>query len=130
MLNNKGQSLILFVLILPILLIMLVLVIDVGRVIIRKQELDNIGKIALSYGLDKIDDTELEEIILNTVMLNDDSIDNIDIKLENSMIYLNLSDYVDATLANVINISVFNVESLYVAYMDNNEKRIERVVGD
>ena len=40
--------------------LILVLVIDVGRIIVLKQELSNISEIVLDYGLDKIDDNELE----------------------------------------------------------------------
>lgn len=130
MLNNKGQSLILFVLVLPILLLILVLVIDIGRVIVRKQELDNINKIALNYGLDKINEFNLEDIVLDTVNLNDNNIDDIYFLLEDDKIYLNLYDNVDTYLANIIKISLFKVESSYVGYIDNNKKRIERVVGD
>lgn len=130
MLNNKGQSLILFVLIFPILLLILVLVIDIGRVIVRKQELDNINKIALNYGLDKINEFNLEDIVLDIINLNDNSIDKINFIFENDKIYLSLYDDVDTYLGNVINISLFNVESSFVGYMNNDKKRIERVIGD
>ena len=43
-LNNKGQSLVMFVLILPLLLFIMVLVIDIGNIILSKQELDDINK--------------------------------------------------------------------------------------
>ena len=52
MLNNRGQSLVLFVITLPVLLIVLVIVIDIGRVISLKQELNNISELVLDYGLD------------------------------------------------------------------------------
>ena len=70
MLNNRGQSLVLFVITLPVLLIVLVIVIDVGRVISLKQELNSISELVLDYGLD---------------YLNDVGIDNsdVDVKAEN-----------------------------------------------
>ena len=52
MLNNKGQSLVLFIIILPILIFILILVIDVGKIIVLKQELNNISEFVLDYGLD------------------------------------------------------------------------------
>ena len=50
--NNKGQTLVLFVLILPIIVFIMLLVIDVSNMFITKQELNNINKIVLNYGLD------------------------------------------------------------------------------
>ena len=44
-LNNKGQSLILFVLMLPVLLFVMILVIDMGNLMVEKQKLNNINYI-------------------------------------------------------------------------------------
>lgn len=129
MLNNKGQTLVLFVVVLPILILMLLLVIDVGKIIVLKQELNNISDIALDYGLDNIDNNnivlELEELI----KLNKKDIDKIDIKIENDKIYVNLVEKSDGIFSSFINMSVFNVSASYVGYMEENEKRIEKV-GD
>ena len=46
-LNNKGQSLVLFIVIIPIIIGIMVMVIDIGNVIYEKQELDNINKISI-----------------------------------------------------------------------------------
>ena len=54
MLNNKGQSLVMFILIIPILLGIMAMVIDIGNVIYNKQDIDNINKIIIDYGLDNI----------------------------------------------------------------------------
>ena len=43
--NSKGQTLVLFVLILPIIVFIMLLVIDVSNMFITKQELNNINKI-------------------------------------------------------------------------------------
>lgn len=86
MLNNKGQSLILFIIVLPILLFILILVIDVGKVIVLNQELNNISEIVLDYGLDKfIDgninnnnnkDNNIDSANLDNNILLEDSITN------------------------------------------------------
>ena len=70
MLNNKGQSLVLFVVVLPILLLLLILVIDIGKVIVLKQELNNINEIVLDYGIDNISNEGIENELKNLVRLN------------------------------------------------------------
>jgi len=167
MLNNRGQSLVLFVITLPILLIILVIVIDIGRVISLKQELNNISELVLDYGLDywnginmntnddeeiidsnlnididgiivndnsedvsiENDVIDIEDRLIEIIKLNKDDIDFIDVRIEDNKIYIELSDRVDGIFSSIIDISVFDIRSSYVGYIDNNEKRIERVNG-
>ena len=146
MFNNKGQSLVLFVIILPILLIILILVIDIGRVILLKNELDSINKIVLDYGLDEMSDIDnksnvdgnllnnnvddIKNRIKNIIMLNKDDIDTINIDLKDNKIYIYLEDSINGIFSKLIDISIFDVKSSYVGYIDNDKKRIERVSGD
>ena len=97
--NNKGQTLVLFVLILPIIIFIMLLVIDVSNMFITKQELNNINKIVLNYGLDIIEeeniDSKLEELINKNVLNNehtiriDNGIIEIDLKRKRNIIRFN-----------------------------------------
>lgn len=129
MLNNKGQSLILFVIILPILMLILVLVIDVGKVILLKQELLNISEMVLDYGLDKIEEEEIENELIDLIKVNKDDIDKIDLYIEDEKIYIELEDKSEGIFSGFVDISIFNIKTGYVGYIENEEKRIERL-GD
>ena len=129
MINNKGQTLALFVIILPILLLLLVLIIDVGKVILLKLELNNISKIVLDYGLDNIENEFLSDELIDLVKLNKDDIHEIDIEVVNDRIYIDLETSLEGLFSGFINVSLFEVETNYVGYIDNGEKRIERL-GD
>lgn len=129
MLNNRGQSLILFVIVLPIILLIAILVIDVGRVIVRKQELSNISNIVLDYGLDNLEQDDISNELLELVKLNDSEIDEINIFIDDNKIKLELKDSVNGLFSNIEDISVFNVKSSYVGYLENENKRIEKVSG-
>lgn len=142
MLNNKGQSLILFVIVLPVVLFVLVLVIDIGKVLVLRQELNNISEIVLDYGLDKLDmgdntssdiddsNYNLEDELIEVIKLNKSDIDKIDVRIDNDRIYVDLSKGEEGIFSSLVDISMFNVKSSYVGYFDNNKKRIERVRGD
>ena len=138
MLNNRGQSLILFVIVLPLLLLILVLVIDIGRVISLKQELNNINEIVLDYGIDYLNNdmddnidsiSSIENKLIEIIELNKDDIDEIDVRIDNNKINILLSDSVDGIFSSILDIDMFDIKSSYVGYMDNNKKRIERVNG-
>lgn len=130
MFNNRGQSLVLFVIMLPILILILVLVIDIGRVILLKQELENISNIAIEYGLDNLEQEDLVTELNELINLNNDEIDSIDIYLKDDKLYLELTDSVDGIISQFVGISIFDVNVSYVGYIENENKRIERVVGD
>ena len=129
MLNNKGQSLVLFVIVLPILLLIVILVIDIGKALVLKQELKNISNIVLDYGLDNLDKEEIKFELVNLVELNNNEIDNVNINIDDSKIYIELSEDVKGTFSGIIDISVFNVETSYVGYIKDNNKVIERISG-
>ena len=129
MLNNKGQSLVLFVIVLPILLLIVILVIDIGKALVLKQELKNISNIVLDYGLDNLYKEEIKFELVNLVELNNNEIDNVNINIDDSKIYIELSEDVKGTFSGIIDISVFNVETSYVGYIKDNNKVIERISG-
>ena len=129
MLDNKGQSLVLFVVVLPVLLLILILVIDIGKIIVLKQELNNINKIVLDYGLDNINNEDLENELIDLIKLNKNDIDKINVNIEDNKIYIVLTDKSEGIFSSFINISIFYVESSYIGNIINEEKRIERI-GD
>ena len=129
MLNNKGQSLVLFVVVIPILLFILILVIDIGKAINLKQELNNINKIVLDYGLDNMDEDNLDVELKELIKLNNDEIDKIDIKFDNDKIYLNISCDMDLIFTSLGDLSLFEITSSYVGYIKDGNKRIEKVSG-
>ena len=129
MLNNKGQSLVLFVIVLPILLLIVILVIDIGQALFLKQELKNISNIVLDYGLDNLDNEEIKFELVNLVELNNNEIDNVNINIDDSKIYIKLNENVKGTFSGIIDISIFNVETSYVGYIKDNNKVIERISG-
>lgn len=129
MLNNKGQSLILFVVVLPVLLLVLVLVIDIGRVIVVKQKLDNINTIVIDYGLEHLDKEGIEQELVKLVRLNGKDIDDVTLSIEDGKIYSSLEESTKGIFSKIINISIFRVKSSYQGYITDSEKRIEKISG-
>ena len=111
-LNNKGQSLVLFIVLLPILLLVIVLVVDVGTIMTSKQDLNNINYMMVDYGLSNLGKENLEEEIRKYIVLNDSEIDNMDIK---------------SLIAHIFNIKDFEIVSEYKGTIINDKKSIERI---
>lgn len=141
MLNNKGQSLVLFIIFIPVLLGIMALVIDVGNALGKKRELDNVIEFVLDYGL-KTSEVLLEnndkeyyneelvnwkdnlKILLNYNLKDCDN----DIFIEDKEIVIVSKTYVEGVYSNILNIDGFLVEGEYRGYIsDNSEFVIEKV---
>lgn len=124
-LNNKGQSLVLFILILPILLLVFILVFEIGNVYTSKSELDDINYLVIDYGLDHITETNLEVKLIELIKLNSNDLFYISVNVEDSKINVTTKRKVKGILSKSFNI--FEVVSNYEGYMENEDKVIGRV---
>ena len=122
-LNNKGQSLVLFIIIIPIILGIMAIVIDIGNIIYENQELDNINRIVLDYGLDSITDRNIIDNMKNLAYINKDNID-VDIKFIDNEFYIESSYYVKGIFSNIFNIEGYLVKSKYKGYIGDDNKNI------
>ena len=122
--NNRGQSLVTFVLIIPIILLILFMVYDIGNMVSLKIELDNINYIAMDYGVDKINTDNIRDKLKEIINKNKKDIDNISITIENDKLNIVLEDKLDNNISIIKNI--FTAKSSYTGYMEDNKKRITK----
>lgn len=122
--NNKGQTLVLFVLILPIIIFIMLLVIDVSNMFITKQELNNINKMVLNYGLDIIEeeniDSKLEELINKNISVNEHTI-----RIDNGIIEIEIKKNIQGIVTKK---KIYEVKSTYKGYIEEDKKVISRVI--
>ena len=126
-LNNKGQSLILFVLMLPVLLFVMILVIDMGNLMVEKQKLNNINYIMIDYGLSNLTKEDLEEYIYNYLKLNDEKIDKIKVSKTDNDITINLGKKESSMLGYILNLKEVEIISSYKGSIIDDKKVIERL---
>lgn len=126
-LNNKGQTLILFVLMIPVLLFVMILVIDMGNLMVEKQKLNNINYIMIDYGLSNLTKEDLEEYIYNYLKLNDEKIDKIKVSKTDNDITINLSKKESSMLGHILNLKEVEIISSYKGSIVDEKKVIERL---
>ena len=124
--NSRGQSLISFVLIIPIILMILFMVYDIGNMVLLREKLDNINYITIDYGLDKLEDNDLANKINEMIKKNKDDIDIINISISDGKINIILEDRLDNKLSLINKFKAFNVKSSYIGYIENDKKIIRR----
>ncbi len=123
--NNKGQSLVTFVLILPILLLIVLMVYEIGMMSLLKNEMNSINYIAIDYGIDKLDEDNVQEQIKELILKNNEKIENVVINIEDNKLYITLSSRYNAKLSLLRDSKIFRVKSSYVGYIENNKRIIK-----
>lgn len=104
--NNKGQSLVVFVIILPIILIMLTAIIDLGFLYIEKRDISNTLYDSVEYYLNNIEDIDVDIKVREILNKNISNIDSINI--------VNDDIYVEITIVKIR-------KSIYSIISNNNE---------
>jgi len=75
--NNKGQTLVIFVIVLPIILIIFTLIIDLGFMHVEKRNIDNNVYTSVEYYLENINEEDVNKKTKNLLQKNINNIDNI-----------------------------------------------------
>ena len=124
-LNNRGQTLVLFVILLPIMLLVMVLVFDIGKSIVEKQKLDNISFMIVSYGIEHSKDDNIEDTLKELVTLNYKDATDVEVLVKDDYVSVSLSGKVKGVFGNLVGKSFFEVRSYYIGNI--NDKKIKRV---
>lgn len=122
--NNKGQTLVIFIFLIPIILLLFLSVIDYGIISIQKYKAESSVKDSIKYALNNQDLPNLDNSIKDLLNKNIDNITNINIDINNDYISINLN-IKENHLFNFLNIN--NIIKLsYTGTLVNNEIIIEK----
>lgn len=125
--GNKGQSLAIFVIFVPVFIMIGTLVVDISFAKYQSRRLDNISKQVLSYGLDHIDGEPYENMV-DLIYQNDDEIDSytIDINDENKTINISISKSTKGFFGSIVGKEIYKEKSNFTGYLKNDKKIIEK----
>ena len=123
--NNKGQSLAVFVLIIPIIILLFILVLDYGMISVEKRKISSSVKSSIKYGLKKIDNENIQDDLKKLIYknINQDSIKKLEIQINNDSISVDIVVKYDG----VFNFITNNIKVFYTgSIVDNKIKIIKR----
>ncbi len=123
-LNRKGQSLVMFVLVIPIIILILVSIFDVGNALYEKNRLSNTNYLAVNYALDNIGSISVDDVI-DYVLNNTDNISSYDVVLDDDRVEIEINKEIHGLISE--NINLINVKSRYIGTIRDNKKNIERI---
>ena len=119
--NNKGQSLISFMLLLPLFVLIIVALTELGEIQITKYKYQNQVKDVVKYGINHFDEENLQEKMENLLTQNIDGDFNIIIGEDN--IKINLKKNISSPLTKLIKTD----SQISITYIGNvNTKQITK----
>ena len=114
--NNKGQTLVTFILFLPIIFLMMAIIYDLGSLELEKHKTENEIKNTINYGFDNLKEENLSQKLQTLLDKNIDGtktviIDNVSIKIHVNYIK-------ESIFPNIIKKN-YNINVTYKGYINN-----------
>ena len=126
MMNNKGQTLVIFIVFLPLLLIIMATVIDIGLMYYEKNKLDNLNMMVTEFGIDNIENENIKIEIENLINKNDSEAELKRLEIDDNKIEINLTKMTKSTFGNIIGIKEYEINSTYIGTNTDNKKEIKK----
>lgn len=123
--SNRGQVLVVFVLLLPFILLFLTLVIDYGNSYLKKREISNRVKLIIKERFNYTDNTDLESRLENLVLKNIDNITDYKIHITNEFVSISITTEVKR-LFPIIVTDDQEIKVSYRGYQSNDRIILER----
>lgn len=118
--NNKGQVLVIFVLLIPIFLFIFAIVIDVGMLYVEDKHAESSIKETIKYGLENIESVDLEESMNNLITKNINNVIEANIKIENDYIYITVRNKYNGIFKSLITKNIYELSNSYYGYIEDN----------
>lgn len=123
--NSKGQTLVVFVLFLPVLVIVITMIINKSNMYYDKRNMENIAKEAINYGLSNIEDENIEDKIKIFISKNIDC--EKEVKIEDGEIRVTLIKE-NKTIKKILGYG--NIKIKYKGKIEDNKKKVEVAYGN
>ena len=129
-LNNRGQSLAIFVIFVPVFIMMGTFVVDVSFAKYNERRLDNLNKQVINYGLKHIDEEPYDNMV-DLIYQNDSDIDSYEININNETkeISVTLSKSTKGFFGYIVGKEIYNEKSSLKGYIKDDKKIIEKKVS-
>lgn len=125
--NNKGQTLVLFVLLLPLLLVFSMMVLETGNVLITRSRIDSEIKQVIKYGLslESSNSDEISDKIKRMLVKNIGPNIKYDIKVTSFDIRVGVIKKYQSLFPSIINYD-YVIKRNFKGYISNDQIMIER----
>lgn len=120
--NKHGQTLVLFVILIPIIILLFAIIVDTGVVINKKIEYKSITKSAIESALKHDFDTQiLKEVLIE----NNIDTDHLELNTYDGKIEVQNNFMVSSVFGSIIGIKNYHIKIDIMGYLENGKVRFE-----
>ena len=123
--NHKGQVLVLFMLLLPLIFMALALIIDTGLLYMEKRHVDFVVKDVVEYGMENINSVT-EKKLYDLIDRNLDLVNKKEIINNNGMLNITVSVEKKSIFSKIFGYEKYQIESTYKGMIEQNKIKIVR----
>lgn len=119
--NNKGQALVVFVLVLPIIMLIIAGVMEMGRLSLVKAEYEDSIIDTINYGLDNLDKENVKEKM--NLLLDKNISGTKNIEITEGTIKIHVTSNLDSMFSKLFK-KVYDINLTYRGYIVDGKKKI------
>lgn len=124
--NNRGQTLALFIILIPVLLLFAAFVIDSGVMVRENTKLNSVTKLIINETIDEINDPKINDKIKNLYIRNGIPTDKVIIKIKDNKLTIS-NEYVKTSMFGyIIDNYEYKVKIKLTGYKENDKIIIEK----
>ena len=125
--NNKGQSLVAFIVLLPVLFMLAGIIIDISTSYVKKKEVVSSVKNSIEYSFkSELDNYKTEQVMFKILSSNIDDIESYNITINEDDVYVYVKTNINGVFSNLFKNPTNNIEVKYKGYMKDGKVIIER----
>ncbi len=124
--NNKGQTLVLFVVLIPIFILILALVVDNGLIMNTKNKLLNKSEMIIKNVYPKLDTDNYEKLIKDLYIKNEIKYDDLIVNYSNNKLTITIKTSLKSVFGKFIGQDKYDLEISLTAIKQNDKIIIEK----
>ena len=119
--NNKGQALVVFVLVLPLIILIIAGVMEMGKLSLTKNEYENSIIDTINYGLDNLDKENVKEKM--NLLLDKNISGTKNVEISDGVIKVHVTSNLDGMFSKLFK-SQYDINLTYKGYISEGKKKI------
>ena len=124
--NKKGQTLIIFVILIPIFLLLFAFGVDTGIVLKEKTRLNSTTRTILKNTYSKRNQDHYNELVMELLKKNEIPVDNLEIEKNSNQISISNSYEKESVFGKIIGLKTYKIKSTITLKIVDNEIKIEK----
>ena len=116
--NNKGQTLVVFIIFIPVIILLMAFIVDTSLMYIAKSKLNDLSKTIIKEIYDIEDKNNKVEELLK---VNEINYNNYDVEINDNKVKLSIEEEIDSVFGSMIGNESYTIKSEVTGYKENDK---------